>query len=293
MLLKGKKVVITGSGRGIGKEVAKACAKEGANIGLTARTLEELNKTKEEIEYLKTGVRISIKTADITKFNEVEEVFNHFKDDLGMIDGVIANAGASRMGNTHEFDNDRFANIINVNILGVFNTFKAAYPFLKKDDKKHKAKFVITGSAAFLSPMPKFAAYTASKYAAVGLLKSLAIEYKKENINFIEILPTMVDTRMLRGRKAGDGNKPDNVMNPWDLNDYYIFALSDLANKVNNQLIITSDIQDIIKIIQKAPVDKKESWEVFKGYLEEVSPRLSKDVNKLGKLIEYLISKSN
>jgi len=293
MLLKGKKVIITGSGRGIGKEVAKACAKEGANIGLTARTLEELNKTKEEIEYLKTGVRISIKTADITKFNEVEEVFNHFKDDLGMIDGVIANAGASRMGNTHEFDNDRFANIINVNILGVFNTFKAAYPFLKKDDKKHKAKFVITGSAAFLSPMPKFAAYTASKYAAVGLLKSLAIEYKKENINFIEILPTMVDTRMLRGRKAGDGNKPDNVMNPWDLNDYYIFALSDLANKVNNQLIITSDIQDIIKIIQKAPVDKKESWEVFKGYLEEVSPRLSKDVNKLGKLIEYLISKSN
>jgi len=293
MLLKGKKVIITGSGRGIGKEVAKACAKEGANIGLTARTLEELNKTKEEIEYLKTGVRISIKTADITKFNEVEEVFNHFKDDLGMIDGVIANAGASRMGNTHEFDNDRFANIINVNILGVFNTFKAAYPFLKKDDKKHKAKFVITGSAAFLSPMPKFAAYTASKYAAVGLLKSLAIEYKKENINFIEILPTMVDTRMLRGRKAGDGNKPDNVMNPWDLNDYYIFVLSDLANKVNNELIITSDIQDVMKIIQKAPVDKKQSWEVFKGYLEEVSPRLSKDVNKLGKLIEYLISKSN
>jgi len=293
MILKGKNIVITGSGRGIGKEVAKACAKEGANIGLTARTIEEINKTKEEIENLAKGVKVSVKTADITKINEVEEAFNHFKDELGMIDGVIANAGASRMGNTHEFDDDRFANIINVNIIGVFNTFKAAYPFLKKDDKKHKAKFVITGSAAFLSPMPKFAAYTASKYAAVGLLKSLAIEYKKENINFIEILPTMVDTRMLRGRKAGDGNKPDNVMNPWDLNDYYIFVLSDLANKVNNELIITSDIQDVMKIIQKAPVDKKQSWEVFKGYLEEVSPRLSKDVNKLGKLIEYLISKSN
>ena len=293
MLLKGKNIVITGSGRGIGKEVAKACAKEGANIGLTARTLEELNKSKEEIENLGKGVKISVKTADITKINEVEEAFNHFKDELGMIDGVIANAGASRMGNTHEFDDDRFANIINVNIIGVFNTFKAAYPFLKKDDKKHKAKFVITGSAAFLSPMPKFAAYTASKYAAVGLLKSLAIEYKKENINFIEILPTMVDTRMLRGRKAGDGNKADNVMNPWDLNDYYIFALSDLANKVDNELIITSDIQDVMKIIQKAPADKKEGWETFKTYLEEVSPRLSNDVKKLGKLIEYLISKSN
>ena len=292
MLLKGKNIVITGSGRGIGKEVAKACAKEGANVGLTARTIEELNNTKEEIVNLETGVKISVKTSDVTNFNEVEEVFKHFSKELGLINGVVANAGASRMGKSHEFDSERFNNIIDVNILGVFNTFKAAYPFLKKDDKKQNARFVITGSAAFLSPMPMFAAYTASKYAAVGLLKSLAIEYKKENINFIEILPTMVDTRMLRGRKAGDGNKPDNVMNPWELNDYYIFALSDIANRVNNELIITSDIQDVMKIVHEAPADKKESWEVLKGYLEEVSPRLSNDVKKLGKLIEYLMKKS-
>ena len=81
MLLEGKNIVITGSGRGIGKEVAKACAIEGANIGLTARTLEELNKVKEEIEGLGTEVKVAVKTADITKFEEVENVFNHFKDE--------------------------------------------------------------------------------------------------------------------------------------------------------------------------------------------------------------------
>ena len=78
MLLEGKNIVITGSGRGIGKEVAKACAIEGANIGLTARTLEELNKVKEEIEGLGTEVKVAVKTADITKFEDVEEAFNHF-----------------------------------------------------------------------------------------------------------------------------------------------------------------------------------------------------------------------
>jgi len=58
MLLKGKNVVITGSGRGIGKAVAIACAKEGANIGLTSRTLEQLNKVKQEIDGLDIGVKV-------------------------------------------------------------------------------------------------------------------------------------------------------------------------------------------------------------------------------------------
>ena len=57
-ILKGKNIVITGSGRGIGKYLAIACAREGANVGLTARTLEELNAVKKEIEELGTGVKV-------------------------------------------------------------------------------------------------------------------------------------------------------------------------------------------------------------------------------------------
>ena len=53
---------------------------------------------------------------------------------------------------------------------------------LKKDDKKDKARFIVTGSAAFPNVMPRFAAYSASKYGAAGLTKELAQEYKKENI---------------------------------------------------------------------------------------------------------------
>ena len=75
MLLKGKNIVITGSGRGIGKSIALACAKEGANIGLISRTIEELNQTKKEAEVLGTGVKVIVKSTDITQFEEVEEAF--------------------------------------------------------------------------------------------------------------------------------------------------------------------------------------------------------------------------
>ena len=290
MLLKGKTVVITGSGRGIGKSVAIACAKEGANIGLTARTLDELNEVKDEILKLGTEVRVSVKTADVTKYEEIEGAFKAFHEELGEFNGVIANAGYSRMWNSHEFDSNKFTEIMTINVSGVFYAFKAAYPYLKKDDKNNKSRFIITGSGAFTTPMPKLAAYTASKYAVVGLQNALALEYKKENINFNMVLPTQVDTRMLRGSKAGDGNKPPNVMNAKELNDYYLFLLSDRANKTDNALIFTNDFGEIRNLLSKTPPVKRESWEVFKPYLEENAPKIYSNVRKLGKLVDFIIN---
>lgn len=292
MLLKEKNIVITGAGRGIGKSVALALSKEGANLGLLSRTIEELEQTKKEIEALSLNVKILIKSTDITKYDDVAEGFKFFNEGLGLLNGVIANAGASRMGSTHEFDNARFSNIINVNILGVYHSFKACYPYLKKDDKNNKARFLITGSAAFPNAMAKFAAYSASKYATVGLQRSMALEYKRENITFNQILPTMVDTRLSRGRKTGDGNKPDNVMNPWEVNDYYLFFMSDLANKVNDKLIYTSDFQEIKKIITEAPSDLTENWDVFKDFLIEKAPKIYENVKKLGKLADFIIDRT-
>ena len=199
MLLKEKNIIITGSGRGIGKSIALACAKEGANLGLTARTIEELEKVKDEINKLGTGVKVSVKVSDVTKYDELEAAFKVFYEDLGEFNGVVANAGYSRMWDSHDFASNKFTEIMSINVSGVFFAFKAAYPYLKRDDKNIKSRFIITGSAAFTNPMPKLAAYTASKYAVVGLQNALALEYKKENINFNMVLPTQVDTRMLRG----------------------------------------------------------------------------------------------
>ena len=292
MLLKGKNIVITGAGRGIGKSIAIACAKEGANIGLISRTLEELNKTKKEIEELGTGVKIIVKSTDITQFEEVEEAFKVFFNELGLFHGVIANAGYSRMWATHEFINEKFAEILNVNILGVFYTFKAAYPYLKKDDKKDKARFIITGSEAYPNAPARLTAYVASKYAVVGMQKAMSAEYKRENINFTMILPTQVDTTLLRGKNAGDGNKPDHVLNPWDLNEYYLFLLSENANRIDNGLIFTYDFQEVKRVLAEAPMGKKENWEAFKDFFKENAPKSYDNVKDYGKLVDFIISRS-
>ena len=291
MLLKGKNIVITGSGRGIGKALAVACAKEGADIGLTARTLNELNETKKEIEDLGLNVKIVVKAADVSKFEQLMEAFMAFKDELGSFNGVIANAGYSRMWATHEFINEKFSEILNVNVLGVFYTFKAAYPYLKKDNKNDKARFIITGSEAYPKAPPKLTAYVASKYAVVGMQKAMALEYKKENINFNMVLPTQVDTTLLRGKKAGDGNKPPHVLDPKDLNDFYVFLLSDEANRIDNALMFTWDFFEIKKMLSEAPSGKKENWEDFKPYLEEKEPKIYENVKNLGKFVDFMINR--
>jgi len=292
MLLKGKNVVITGAGRGIGKAIALACAKEGANLGLIARTIEELNNIKKEAEDLGTNVKVIVQSADVTNFQEVMEAFMTIHEEIGFFNSVIANAGYSRMFSTHEFINTKFAEILNVNVLGVFYTFKAAYPYMKKDDKKDKARFIITGSEAYPNAPSKLTAYVASKYAVVGMQKAMAAEYKRESINFTMVLPTQIDTRLLRGKKAGDGNKPEHVLNPWDINDYYLFLLSEYANKVDNGLIFTYDFQEVKKVLAEAPSGKKENWEVFKDYFQEKAPKSYANIKNLGKLVDFIITRS-
>jgi len=292
MLLKGKNIVITGAGRGIGRAVAIACAKEGANVGLTSRTIEQLNAVKEEIEGLGTDVKCIIKSADITRLPEVLETFMTFHGELGQLNGVIANAGASWRASVHEVPPEKFEMVINTNILGVFYTFRAAYPYLKRDDKNDKARFIITGSAVYPSVMGGFSSYTASKYGVVGLQRELATEYKKENILVNMILPLQVDTKLLRGRRAGDGNKPPGVLNPEDLNDYYLFVLSDKANRVNDELIYPSNFEAMKMIIKEASEEKKEDWDTFKVFLEEKSPNLYNNVKKYEKLGEFILDRS-
>lgn len=292
MLLKGKNIVITGSGRGIGRAVALACAKEGANIGLTSRTLEQLNNVKKEIEDLGVNVNVIVKNADITNYTEVEKTFKEFYEDLGLLNGIIANAGRSWKANAHEAPPDKFFEVINTNITGVFYTFRAAYPYLKKDDKENKARFLITGSSVYPSVMGGFSSYTASKYGVVGLQRELATEYKRENIVVNMVLPMQVDTKMLRGRSAGDGNKAPGVLDPEDLDDYYLFLLSDGANRVNDELIYPNTFEAMKLIIKKAPKEKIENWETFKLYLKEVSQNLYTEVKKFGKLGEFILNRS-
>lgn len=273
--------------------MAIACAKEGANVGLTSRTLDQLNEVKAEIEKLGTEVKVSVKAADITKYDEVEAAFKQFSEELGKINGVVANAGTTWKAPTHEMDPEKFKFIIDVNILGVFHSFKAAYPLLDMENKKDPARFIITGSNTYPKmPIPMQVAYTASKFAVIGLMDALSLEYSGKPVTFNTILPAMVDTKLLRGRKAGDGNKPDNVMNPSDLSDYYLFFMTKDARRMSDTPVIVPDLEKMKDIMAEAPAEKKADWDAFKGYLEETDASLYGKIKKLKKLAKFLLSRS-
>ncbi len=81
-------------------------------------------------------------------------------------------------------------------------------------------------------------------------------------------------------------------MDPEDLDDYYLFFLSDNANRINDELIYPSNFEAMKMILKKTPEEKRENWETFKLYLEEISPNLYNDVKKYGKLGEFILNRS-
>ncbi len=293
MLLENKNIAITGSGRGIGKYIALLCAKEGANIGLTSRTLGDLNKVKNEIEKINTGVKISVHEGDITDLVQVKTIFKNFHEDLGPLNGVVANAGWHDTQPSLTYDLNVFRKILDVHIMGVYYTFRASYPYLKIDDKKDKARFVLTGSMYFLATMaitrPFRLPYIIAEYGLVGLMKALTKEFKKDNITFNMVVPQTTDTFLTRGENAEDGNKPSLFLNPWDVSVYYLFLLSEYANNYNFKLLNSFDFEEVKKIISEAPSDKKNSIDDFFEYFKIKNENVYQNVKNLSKFIEFLL----
>jgi len=101
-----------------------------------------------------------------------------------------------------------------------------------------------------------------------------------------------VDTKMLRGKRAGDGDKPPSVLDPEDLNEYYVFMMSDASNRIHDTLIYPSDFEKVKKLIIEAPAEKKENVEAFNEYLQEKSPKTFESVKKLKTLIQHFMTLS-
>ena len=290
MLLKKKNIVITGSGRGIGKAIALACAKEGANIGLTARTVHELDLVRDQIEKLNLGVKVVVYEGDITNFDQVKIIFKSFNDELGSLNGVVANAGWRDSQPSLNYNLNTFHKILDINIMGVYYTFRASYPYLRLDNKQDKARFIVTGSMHFLHAAPLYLPYTIAKYGAVGLISSLSEEFKRDNITFNMVLPQRVDTFLTRGDNAGDENRPPGFLDPLEITDYYVFLLSEMANKYNFKLLNTFDFETVKKIIRQASPDKKKDLKTFLEELELKNEKIYRNVKEFSRFIEFLLN---
>lgn len=217
--IKNKVALITGGGRGIGRATAIELAKEGVNVGLVGRTLENLEKVKAELEAY--NVNVAVATADVTNLDEITKAVESIKSELGPIDILLNNAGISKFGGFMELTPEEWTNIIDVNLKGVYYTTHAVLPEMIE---RQTGDIINISSTAGEKGGPVTSAYSASKFGVIGLSESLMQEVRKYNIRVSTMTPSTVATEMAAELNLTDGN-PEKVMQPEDLAELIVTQL--------------------------------------------------------------------
>ncbi|WP_181305279.1 3-ketoacyl-ACP reductase [Rufibacter sp. XAAS-G3-1] len=217
--LKGKTALITGAGKGIGRALAMALAREGVNIALLARTQSDLQKVATELEGL--GVETSVVTADVTNITSVNEAVEQARQELGFIDILINNAGTAAFGKFLELEPDQWEHIIKVNLMGPYYVTRAVLPAMIS---KKTGDIINISSTAGQRGSAVTSAYSASKFGLIGLSESLMQEVRKHNIRVTTLTPSTVATDLAVELKLTDGN-PEKVMQPEDFAEFVVCQL--------------------------------------------------------------------
>ncbi len=192
MRLSGKKVVVTGSGRGIGRAIAIKLAREGADVMAADIDAESVQKVAEEIKRLGVkgiGVRV-----DVSKKEEVEKIFETAKEEFGRLDVLVNNAGINRDALLHKMTDEEWTQVLAVNLTGVFFCTRKAAKIMR--DQRY-GRIINISSAGWLGNIGQ-TNYSASKAGVVGLSKTVARELAPRGITVNVICPGFIDTEMTR-----------------------------------------------------------------------------------------------
>lgn len=238
-MLKGKCAVVTGAARGIGRAIALKYAKLGANLVINYRSSEEEAKSLES-ELKELGVEVLVVKADISNFNDANNLILMAKERFGAVDILVNNAGITKDGLVMRMKEEDFDRVIEVNLKGVFNCIRAVTPIMvrqKFGKVINMASVVgITGNAGQLN-------YCAAKAGVIGMTKSLAREVGSRGINVNAIAPGFIQTSMTNvlGEKAKDAVMSNIPLKRFgdvsDVAEVAAFLASESASYITGQVI--------------------------------------------------------
>lgn len=189
----GKTVLVTGAASGIGRALACALANEGAGLVLGDVAAEGLSHLAAELRA--GGTQVYSARCDVTCTADLQALVARGAEMLGPIDVAFANAGIlGTPGDVWDRDEDEFRRVLDINVLGIWRTFRAVLPGMIE---RRRGTLVATSSAAGVIGPAGLAPYVASKHAVVGLVKSTAMNVASHGIRVNALCPNMVDTPML------------------------------------------------------------------------------------------------
>lgn len=189
-MLKDKTVIVTGAAKGIGRAVAVAFAKEGANVVVNYRSTPP-DETVALVEA--EGVKCLAVQADVSNFNEAEALVERAKEELGSVDVLVNNAGITRDTLLMRMSEEDFDAVINTNLKGCFNMVKHTSKIMLK---QKSGSIINMSSVVGISGNIGQANYAAAKAGVIGLTHSAAKELASRGITCNAIAPGFIETDM-------------------------------------------------------------------------------------------------
>ena len=239
MLLEGKTALITGAARGIGKQIALAFAREGANIAFTDLELNEATiATSHELKAL--GVKVQAYASDASNFDAAHAVVDDVMKDFGRIDILVNNAGITRDTLLMRMTEQQWDQVIQVNLKSAFNFTHAVTPVMMR---QRSGSIISLSSVVGINGNAGQANYAASKAGIIALTKSVAKELGSRGIRANAIAPGFIITDMTKALSEETlqqfvsmipmkrGGEPEEVAK------VALFLASDLASYVSGQVI--------------------------------------------------------
>jgi NAD(P)-dependent dehydrogenase (short-subunit alcohol dehydrogenase family) len=205
-----KVVLITGASSGIGAACVREFAGRNAMVAMVDRKLPSSEETISELRQKGAGVEYF--QADVSRRTEVERLISDVVSRFGGIDVLVSNAGIQRFGSATTTTEEEWDEVLNVNLKSAFLTSK--YSILEMI-KRGGGAIVVTGSGQSLTAQRNSILYVVSKHGLLGLVRSIALDYGKQNIRANCVLPGAIDTLMLRWAASLDSD-PDRVLREAD-----------------------------------------------------------------------------
>ena len=222
IVFKGRKVLITGGGTGIGEAMAYQYAMKGADVILTGRRLEPLEAVQKKCITL--GVKAWCKTVDMEKPETIDELVSWIHSEGHKIDFLLLNAGISQRALTLETDISVDRRLMEVNYFGGIYLVKA----LKDMFLERGVHIAVVSSVSGVFGFPVRSAYCASKHAIHGFYETIALEYPQ--IKTTIIIPGRIHTDVSKNALDGNG-KPTGIMDPGQANGYDVNKCAKVAIK--------------------------------------------------------------